>query len=113
MAKIGRYLNREGRSFMRLAHVFLADPHETHYGYELSRAARIRPGRLYPILRRMEYMYWIHSDWETVAVGGSWAERRTYELTNKGSYALGQVVQGIDSMDLVFNWTPTRMDRWV
>ena len=63
----------------------LADPAGTHYGLEISRAANLPSGTLYPILARLEQAGWVESEWEQIdpSAAGRRA-RRYYRLTGVG-----------------------------
>lgn len=59
----------------------LRDGHE-HFGYDLWRATRIRAGRLYPALTRLEQQGLVRTGWEDASV--KLHPRRWYALTPEG-----------------------------
>lgn len=65
--------------------VFLDDPTRPRYGLELSKAARLYTGTLYPLLSRFERSGWLDSYWEDVdeSLEGR-PRRRMYRLTPTG-----------------------------
>ena len=73
--------------------VLLDHPLQQHYGLEMSKAAGLPSGSLYPILARLEQMGWVVSDWEQVdehEVGRP--RRRYYQLTPDGAEGAEQVL---------------------
>lgn len=66
--------------------VLLDHPLQQHYGLELSKAAGLPSGSLYPILARLEQNGWLASDWEQVDLHEAGRPRRRYyELTREGA----------------------------
>jgi DNA-binding PadR family transcriptional regulator len=66
--------------------VLLDHPLEEHYGLELSKAAGLASGSLYPILARLEQHGWVTSDWEQVDQHEAGRPRRRYyRLTPEGA----------------------------
>jgi PadR family transcriptional regulator, regulatory protein PadR len=66
--------------------VMLDHPLQEHYGLEISKAAGLPSGSLYPILARLERAGWISSDWEQVdAHEAGRPRRRYYTLTPDGA----------------------------
>ena len=66
--------------------VLLDHPLHEHYGLEISKAAGLPSGSLYPTMVRLERAGWVSSDWEKVdphAVGRP--RRRYYKLTPDGA----------------------------
>jgi PadR family transcriptional regulator, regulatory protein PadR len=66
--------------------VLLDHPLQQHYGLEISKAAGLPSGSLYPILAKLERIGWVTSDWEQVdehEVGRP--RRRYYQLTPDGA----------------------------
>lgn len=66
--------------------VLLDHPLQEHYGLEISKAAGLPSGSLYPTMARLERAGWVSSDWEQVdprAVGRP--RRRYYKLTPDGA----------------------------
>jgi PadR family transcriptional regulator, regulatory protein PadR len=72
----------------RVLRVFLADPDQPRYGYDLMQAARLPSGTLYPMLARLEDEGLVTSQWESRANGDLDASgrppRRYYRLTGEG-----------------------------
>jgi DNA-binding PadR family transcriptional regulator len=68
--------------------VMLDRPAERHYGLELTAAAGLKPGTIYPLLARLEGAGWLASDWEEIdeRVEGR-RRRRYYRLTGLGQRA--------------------------
>jgi PadR family transcriptional regulator PadR len=79
---------------IRVADVMLAHPKARHYGYDLSRAADVRSGSLYPILGRLIEDGWVTDEWEAPAKkhDGS-PPRRYYRLTSLGRRELARIVK--------------------
>jgi DNA-binding PadR family transcriptional regulator len=61
----------------------LASPEQWHYGYEISRSTRLRPGTLYPILARLAERGLLESEWEPEAPDGR-PRRHHYRLSAAG-----------------------------
>lgn len=68
----------------RVLAVFLADPAESRYGYDLMRAAKLPSGTLYPMLARLEEEGLVESRWEPAGQPGGRPPRRYYQLTGEG-----------------------------
>lgn len=71
-----------------LLRVFLEDPGEPRYGYDLMRQTGFPSGKLYPILARLEAAGWLIKELEQVspaAVGRP--ARRNYRLSGEGAAA--------------------------
>jgi len=69
----------------RVLAVFLADPAEPRYGYDLMRAAKLPSGTLYPLLSRLQDEGLVASRWEPAGQGGGGRPpRRYYQLTADG-----------------------------
>jgi DNA-binding PadR family transcriptional regulator len=66
--------------------VFLEDPGEARYGFDLMRQTRMPSGTLYPILARLEKAGWITSQREAIdPVERGRPQRRMYLLTTEGA----------------------------
>jgi PadR family transcriptional regulator len=66
--------------------VFLDHPLQQHYGLEISKAAGLPSGSLYPMLANLERMGWVTSDWEQVDQHEAGRPRRRYyQLTPDGA----------------------------
>ncbi len=61
---------------------FVQRPTDWRYGYELSRATRLKSGTLYPILMRLEKHRLLEARW--VATQDGVPPRHTYRLTPNG-----------------------------
>lgn len=68
----------------RVLAVFLADPAEPRYGYDLMRAAKLPSGTLYPMLARLQDEGLVASRWEEDRQAGGRPPRRYYQLTGEG-----------------------------
>lgn len=70
----------------KVLRVFLEDPAEPRYGYELMRLTGFPSGKLYPILARMQSAGWLVKEVEDIdpATAGRPA-RRLYRLTSSGA----------------------------
>lgn len=68
----------------RVLAVFLADPAEPRYGYDLMRAAKLASGTLYPMLARLQDEGLVESRWEPAGQSGGRPPRRYYQLTADG-----------------------------
>lgn len=68
----------------RLLELFLADPREWRYGYDLSRATDLKSGTLYPILMRLAKRHWLETRWETAPQPTGKPPRHLYRLTPSG-----------------------------
>lgn len=69
---------------MRVLRVFLADPTQERYGYDLMKAAKLASGTLYPMLARMEEEGIVSSAWEE-APQRQGQPRKYYVLTGEGA----------------------------
>jgi len=73
--------------------IFLDHPLQEHYGLEISKAAGLPSGSLYPTMAKLERAGWVSSDWEQVdphAVGRP--RRRYYKLTQACAHVIPQVL---------------------
>jgi PadR family transcriptional regulator, regulatory protein PadR len=61
--------------------VFLADPARARYGLEISDAAELPSGTIYPALARLERAGWVKSEWQ---IADGQRPRRYYRLTGEG-----------------------------
>jgi PadR family transcriptional regulator PadR len=78
---------------VQVAEVLMSDPSGRHWGYDLSRRARVRSGVLYPMLHRMLDQGWLKDGWEEIPGGKRQAPpRRYYELTPAGCAELGALL---------------------
>ena len=66
--------------------VLLDEPLAEHYGLEVSKAAGLPSGSLYPILARLEQHGWVTSNWEKLDEREAGRRRRRYyQLTPDGA----------------------------
>jgi PadR family transcriptional regulator, regulatory protein PadR len=73
--------------------VLLDDPLGEHYGLEISKAAGLPSGSLYPTLARLERDGWVTSDWEQLDEHEAGRRRRRYyRLTSDGAVWAGQAL---------------------
>lgn len=80
-------------SLVQVALALSEDVWGRHWGYDLSRRARVTSGVLYPILDRMLTARWLEDGWEDPAeISGRRPRRRYYTLTAAGRLAVGGVV---------------------
>jgi PadR family transcriptional regulator PadR len=70
---------------LRVLDALLTDPLDEHYGLELSRAAGLPSGTVYPILARLEGAGWLVGAWEDIDERAEGRRRRRYyRLTGTG-----------------------------
>src|ERR1700686_1410900 len=64
---------------------YLLNDHRGRSGADISRATKVGPGTLYPMLARLEGSGWLSSGWEAIdpTVAGR-PRRRFYKLTGVG-----------------------------
>ena len=66
--------------------VLLDHPLQEHYGLEISKAAGLASGSLYPTMAKLERTGWVSSDWEQVDPHEAGRPRRRYyKLTPDGA----------------------------
>jgi DNA-binding PadR family transcriptional regulator len=67
--------------------LLLEEPTSPRYGLELSDAAGLPSGTIYPILARLEGFGWVESSWEDPAAyaGSARPRRRFYRITTGGA----------------------------
>jgi len=69
----------------RVLRVFLADPAEDRYGYDLMKATNLPSGTLYPMLARLQAEGLVTSEWELPREdAGGRPPRKFYRLTGEG-----------------------------
>lgn len=70
---------------LRVLRLMIDDPRADWSGAAISKAARVGPGTLYPMLARFENAGWMSSRWETVDPRDAGRPRRRfYSLTGVG-----------------------------
>lgn len=79
---------RRTHGTVSVARALLADPSSQHYGWELSRAARVRSATMYRILSRMLEAGWLTDGWEDPAAINGRPPRRYYQVTEDGRVGL-------------------------
>lgn len=67
---------------LKVLKVFLEEPREWRYGYDISRVTGLKSGSLYPILMRLADRGLLETDWETNEAGKP--PRHLYRLTANG-----------------------------
>ena len=82
---------RRTHALVSVAVALMSDVDGRHWGYALSRTARVRSGVLYPILHRMLDQGWLADGWESSS-GRKRPPRRYYTVTDVGRRELGQVI---------------------
>lgn len=89
--------------------VFLADPAQPQFGFDLMETLKLSSGTLYPILAKLWRAGWIRAETEDIdpAVEGRPA-RRYHQLTEEGEVA---AVQALARMQQVYD-VPQR-HRWM
>jgi PadR family transcriptional regulator len=86
---------RVTHALVAVALALLDDPEGQHWGYELSKAAGVRSGVMYPLLTRMLEREWLRDGWEdpNTITDKRRPPRRYYELTDTGRTELGRILQ--------------------
>jgi len=67
---------------LKVLEVFLEEPREWRYGYDISRVTGLKSGSLYPILMRLAERKLLETEWETNEAGKP--PRHLYRLTADG-----------------------------
>lgn len=71
---------------MRILKAMLDDPAGEWYGLQLSDAANLKSGTIYPALARLEHYGWLESHWEDVDPRSEGRpKRKLYRLTRDGT----------------------------
>lgn len=63
--------------------LFLAQPHEWRYGYDISQETGLKSGTLYPLLMRLHDQGYLEAEWRPSAKAGR-PPRHAYRLTASG-----------------------------
>lgn len=72
---------------------FLAKPADEHYGLQISEAADLPGGTIYPILIRLEGCGWLESRWEDIDPQEEGRpQRRYYRLSERGAQAAAAAI---------------------
>jgi DNA-binding PadR family transcriptional regulator len=81
------------RQTIEILSTMLDDPYEQWYGLELSKAAGLKSGTIYPALARLENAGWLSSYWEDIDPSEAGRpRRRLYRLTGEGADSARRVV---------------------
>src|SRR4051794_12261719 len=73
---------------MRILEAMLADPEGDWYGLQLSEAAQLKSGTIYPALARLEHYGWLEGRWEDIDPSEAGRpKRKLYRLTRDGAAA--------------------------
>lgn len=76
---------RMSRQTLQVLSCMLDDPLTPWFGLELTRAAKLKSGTIYPILARLEHAGWLESRWEAEDASSlGRPRRRLYRLTGLG-----------------------------
>jgi len=67
---------------LKVLEVFLEEPREWRYGYDMSRVTGLKSGSLYPILMRLAERKLLETEWEANEAGKP--PRHLYRLTPDG-----------------------------
>ena len=67
---------------LKVLELFLEEPREWRYGYDISRTTGLKSGSLYPILMRLAERGLLETEWETNEAGKP--PRHLYRLTSSG-----------------------------
>ena len=71
---------------LRILEAMLEDPSADWYGLQLSRAASLKSGTIYPALARLEHYGWVDSTWEPIDPREAGRpKRKLYRLTREGA----------------------------
>jgi PadR family transcriptional regulator, regulatory protein PadR len=91
---------------LRVLRLFLEGPLEGKSGAQISRAAKVGSGTLYPLLARWERAGWVTSEWEDVdpsEVGRP--RRRFYKITALGQNKARDALADLQVGSEVLAWT--------
>jgi PadR family transcriptional regulator, regulatory protein PadR len=70
---------------LKILSAMLKDPEAELYGLELSKRSGLKPGTIYPILKRLLEAGWLERHWEDIdPVAEGRPKRRLYRLTRIG-----------------------------
>ena len=87
----------------RILKAMLGDPAADWYGLQLSEAAQLKSGTIYPALARLEHYGWLEGHWEDVdpSIEGR-PKRKLYRLTRDGAATARALVadRSIDAMEV-------------
>jgi len=85
--------------------VLQAIAHGHRYGFEIMRAARLKSGTVYPLLRRLEAAGLVGSEWEAQAEAHDEGRppRRYYAATAAGREALAEARERVLAQQALFS----------
>jgi PadR family transcriptional regulator PadR len=87
--------------------VLFGTANDWHYGYDLSKATRLKSGTLYPILMRLEAQGWLEARWEDAPQPGK-PQRHLYRLTGLGLAEAPEVLPSSQELRLAEVLRPAR-----
>lgn len=71
----------------------LADEPGAIWGLEICRKLTLKPGTVYPILKRFEAAGWVTSEWETEPRGSKGPRRKLYRLSVENLPEMNEFMQ--------------------
>lgn len=88
--------------------VLQAIAHGHGYGFEIMRAARLKSGTVYPLLRRLEAAGLVDSQWEEQSEAHEEGRppRRYYAATSAGRKALAEARERVLAQQALFTGAP-------
>lgn len=89
---------------LRILEAMLEDPSADWYGLQLSQAANLKSGTIYPALARLEHYGWVDSTWEAIDPRKAGRpKRKLYRLTREGAATARLLVaeRGLESQRAV------------
>ena len=85
---------------LKLLKLMVEHPGEGRSGAEISKAAKIGSGTLYPLLQRLEAAKWLESVWEEIDPSEAGRPRRRfYKLTRQGQLAASRELAEVQTTD--------------
>jgi PadR family transcriptional regulator, regulatory protein PadR len=90
---------------LKVLRLLLQDPGTGRSGAELSVAAKVGSGTLYPMLARLEVAGWLSSEWETIDPSEAGRPRRRYyKLTGLGRTSANRALAELQVVPGEFAW---------
>lgn len=81
-------------SLTRVLRVFIDNPSEKLWGFDLGKRSKLPSGTIYPLLARLERNGWVVADWEEIDESKEGRrKRRYYQLTELGSREAEKVLE--------------------
>lgn len=71
----------------------LADEPGAIWGLEICRKLTLKPGTVYPILKRFEAAGWVTSEWETEPRGSKGPRRKLYRMSHENLPEMNEFMQ--------------------